>query len=247
MGYLRKFETAKIYQEVFCVSNVQLRKANAVYVMTMTNGVEPNTLTSDVLREYHSVLDEVESSKDDCSLVVTSDHPKVWNTGINLDWLIRQPTEFHSSFKGELDDFYLRLALLDIPTIGCLTGHTYAGGAIMASALDFRFMRKDKGWFCFPEVDIRIPFTPVMHMIISLLPNPQTLQYLALTGARLGGEEAAKGGIVDGVYAGEDLFAKTMEYAEMMAKKDRATYGSIKRGIRRELAQFASRGHGFTE
>jgi enoyl-CoA hydratase/carnithine racemase len=81
-------------------------------------------------------------------------------------------------------------------------------------------------------------------MIISLLPNPQTLQYLALTGTRLGAEAAAKGGIVDGAYAGDELFAKTMEYAEMMAKKDRATYGSIKRGIRRELAQFAPRDNG---
>lgn len=222
------------------MSNVQLRKENAVYVMTMTNGTEPSTLTSDVLREYHGVLDEVESSRDNCSLIVTSDHAKAWNTGINLDWLVQCPSETHSAFKGELDEFYLRLALLDVPTIGCLTGHTYAGGAIMASALDFRFMRKDKGWFCFPEVDIRIPFTPVMHMVISLLPNPQTLRYLALTGARMGGEEAARGGIADGAYAANELFPKTMEYAEMMAKKDRATYGSIKRGIRRELAQFAS-------
>lgn len=223
------------------MSNVALRKENSVYIMTMTNGSEPNTLTSDVLQQYHGALDQLEKDGESCALVITSEHPKVWNTGINLEWLIQQPSEFHSTFKKELDDFYLRLALIDVPTIGCLTGHTYAGGAIMASALDFRFMRKDKGWLCLPEVDIRIPFTPVMHMIISLLPNPQTLRTLALTGARLGGEEAARGGIVDGAYGPDELVTKTMEHAEMMAKKDRATYGSIKRGLRRELAQIPSR------
>jgi len=225
------------------VSNVELRKENSVYIMTMTNGSEPNTLTSDVLKQYHAVLDQVEKEEERCALFITSEHPKVWNTGINLEWLIQQPSEFHSVFKKELDDFYLRLALIDVPTIGCLTGHTYAGGAIMASALDFRFMRRDRGWFCFPEVDIRIPFTPVMHMIISLLPNPQTVHNIALTGVRLGGEEAARGGIVEGAYGPDELFVKAMEHAEMMAKKDRATYGSIKRGLRRELAQYASAAH----
>jgi enoyl-CoA hydratase/carnithine racemase len=221
------------------VPYVQLRKENAVYVLTMINGSEPNTLTSDVLRAFHECLDEVERAKENCALVITSGHPKVWNTGINLDWLLQQPTEMYSVFKGELDKFYLRLALLDAPTIGCLTGHTYAGGAILAAALDFRFMRRDKGWICFPEVDIRIPFTPIMHAVISLLPSPQTLRDMALTGVRFGGEEAAKRGIVDGAFSEDELFPKVMEHAAMMAQKDRATYASIKRGLRRELVQFS--------
>lgn len=218
---------------------VELNKENDVYVITMNNGAEPNTLTSDVLDEFHRCLDKVENDTGNSALVVTSAHPKVWNTGINLDWLLKQPVEMYSEFKGELDAFYLRLALIDVPTIGCLSGHTYAGGAILAAALDFRFMRRDKGWICFPEVDICIPFTPIMHAVISLLPNPRALRDMALTGARLGGEEAAEKGIVDGAFAAEELLPKVMEHATIMAKKDKSTYASIKRGLRRELVGFA--------
>ena len=50
--------------------------------------------------------------------------------------------------------------------------HAYAGGALIASACDFRTMRADRGRFCFPEVDIKIPFTPIMTEIVRLLPNP---------------------------------------------------------------------------
>ena len=153
-----------------------------------------------------------------------------------MEWLITQPVGYHQEFASLLDEFYIRWALLNLPTVGCLTGHTYAAGAILASALDFRFMRKDKGWFCFPEIDIQIPFTPVMQKIVALLPNRQALRQLMLTGIKLGGEQAAEMQIVDGAYHIENLFDRAMEYAEMLAKKDRKTYAAIKRGMRRELS-----------
>ena len=123
------------------MSTLDLRKENSVYVLTMTNGEKSNTFTADVLGEYNAVLDEIEVSQDNASLVLTSSHDKVWSTGINLEWLITQPVGYHQEFASLLDEFYIRWALLNLPTVGCLTGHTYAAGAILASALDFRFMR----------------------------------------------------------------------------------------------------------
>jgi enoyl-CoA hydratase/carnithine racemase len=97
-------------------------------------------------------------------------------------------------------------------------------------------MREDRGWICFPEVDIKIPFTPIMHEIVDLLPNKRALRDLLLTGKRIGGTEAAQLGIVDSAYPQETLFEKAMEIARAMSQKDRSTYGAIKRGMRSKLA-----------
>ena len=80
------------------MSTLDLRKENSVYVLTMTNGEKSNTFTADVLGEYNAVLDEIEVSQDNASLVLTSSHDKVWSTGINLEWLITQPVEPQRSF-----------------------------------------------------------------------------------------------------------------------------------------------------
>jgi len=215
---------------------LDLKKEGSIFVVTMCDQEGANTYTDEVIKEHHRVLDEIESSTGSGAVILTSSHPKTWTQGINLEWLVTQPPEYFQQFKDIMDGFLIRWALLDLPTIACMTGHTYAGGAILASGFDFRFMRDDKGWFCFPEVDIKIPFTPIMHEIVNLLPNKRALRDLLLTGKRIGGTEAAKLGVVDAAYPGETLFDKAMETAQAMSEKDRATYGAIKKGMRSRLA-----------
>ena len=38
-------------------------------------------------------------------------------------------------------------------------GHTYAAGAFIAICHDYMIMRDKRGWFCFPEVNIKRQFT----------------------------------------------------------------------------------------
>lgn len=215
---------------------LDLKKDGAVFVVTMCDPQGANTYTDEVLKEHHRILDEIESSTGSGAVVLTSSHPKSWTQGINLEWLVTKSPEYFPEFKDLMDGFLIRWALLDLPTVACLTGHTYAGGAILASGFDFRLMREDKGWFCFPEVDIKIPFTPIMHEIVDLLPNKRALRDLLLTGKRIGGAEAAQLGVVDAAFPEETLFDKAMEIARVMAQKDRATYGAIKKGMRSKLA-----------
>jgi Delta3-Delta2-enoyl-CoA isomerase len=215
---------------------LDLKKDGSVFVVTMCDQEGANTYTDKVINEHHRVLEEIEASTGPGAVVLTSSHPKSWTQGIDLQWLVTKPPEYFPQFKDLMDGFLIRWALLGLPTVACLTGHTYAGGAILASGFDFRLMREDKGWFCFPEVDIKIPFTPIMHEIVDLLPNKRALRDLLLTGKRIGGIEAAQLGIVDAAYPEETLFEKTMEIARAMSQKDRSTYGAIKKGMRSRLA-----------
>ena len=50
-------------------------------------------------------------------------------------------------------------------------------------------MRSDRGYFCFPEVDIRIPFTPGMAALIQAKLSPQAAVASMTTGRRFGGDE----------------------------------------------------------
>ena len=217
---------------------MELTKQGTVYVLTLINGANANTLTEDVIGEYHDILDELEASAENSALILTSSDPKFWCNGINLEWLLEQPHDYFPKFIELLDELFLRFALLPMPTVGCLTGHVYAGGAILATTLDFRLMREDKGFFCFPEVDIKILFSPFMYEILRLLPDHYALNELVLTGKRVGGKEALTMKIVSAVYPGETLYDKAMELAMSLARKDRMTYTHIKRGLKQALVKY---------
>lgn len=222
---------------------MELTKEGAVYVLTLTNGANGNTMNADVIYEYFTVFDELEATTENCALVVTSSDPKFWCNGIDIKWLLTRPPEYYPEFAALAERLLIRCALLNMPTVACLTGHTYGGGAIFAVTFDFRFMREDRGFFCFPEIDINIPFTPLMYEILKLLPDHYALNELLLTGKRVGGVEARAMKIVSAAYPQEILFDKAMELAAMLAKKDRKTYVNIKHGLRSYLLKFIPSGH----
>jgi enoyl-CoA hydratase/carnithine racemase len=219
------------------MSTMELKKEGAVYILSLTNGAKANTITDDVIGEYNSVLDELETAPGNAALVITSTDPKYWSNGIDREWLMTKPPGYLTQLASSLDRLYLRMALLNMPTVGCLTGHTYAAAAILAATFDFRLMRADRGYFCFPEVDIHIPFTPVIHRIVDSLADRPVITELVLTGKRVGGEEALKMKIVSAIYPVDTLFPKAMEMAEFLSRKDRKMYTKLKRNMRLNLVR----------
>jgi enoyl-CoA hydratase/carnithine racemase len=60
-----------------------------------------------------------------------------------------------------------RVLEIGVPTVAALQGHTFAAGAMLALAHDHRVMRADRGFFCLPEVDLGLTFTPEMSALIA--------------------------------------------------------------------------------
>ena len=219
---------------------LDLKKKTDVWVLTMTNGAHDNTFNDEVIKGYHTILDEIENTEENAALIITSDHPKTWNTGIDQAWFAELNAEDKKRYIKTTSLLFLRMALLNLPTVACITGNCYGAGAMMATAMDFRIMRADRGRFCFPEVDVKVPFDKIAIGLLRLIPNPQALKELVLTGVAWGGEQCLEKGVVDAVHPPELLTEKTIELARMLAQKDRQTYALLKRDLRYHLADLHS-------
>ncbi|PCI48453.1 MAG: enoyl-CoA hydratase [Moraxellaceae bacterium] len=216
----------------------QLEKRNAVFILTMINGAEDNALTIEVVRELNDYLDEVENYQGSAALVLTSSDPKTWCTGMNLKWFAQQKADVMAEFAPLLESTLVRIALLNLPTIACITGNCYGAGAIMACTFDFRLMREDRGRFCISAINQRMPISQTMIEAVKLLPSPHAAQELTLTGRAYGGIDCLPRNIVDAIYPQQILLDKAIELGEELAEKDRVTYTHLKRGLRKNLASW---------
>jgi enoyl-CoA hydratase/carnithine racemase len=136
---------------------------------------------------------------------------------------------------------FARILAFPGPTVAALQGHVFAAGAMLALAHDWRVMRADRGFFCLPEVDITIPFTPGMDALIRSKLSPSTAIEAMTTGRRYGGIDALAAGLVDEAVAEADVVPRAVERVRGLAGKDSATLATIKQRM------FADVLHALTE
>src|SRR4029453_6531940 len=98
--------------------------------------------------------------------------------------------ERFAEYAKTVQNLLARVLSLPVPTVAALQGHVVAAGAMLAPAHDFRGMRADRGYFCLPEVDIHIAFTPGMSALIQARLTPQVAHEAMTTGRRYGGAAA---------------------------------------------------------
>ncbi|HEY9305531.1 MAG TPA: enoyl-CoA hydratase-related protein, partial [Mycobacterium sp.] len=177
------------------------------------------------LDEVGAHLDEIVSAG--AQGLVTTGGGKFYSNGLDLDWLAANGDQTQW-YVGRVQSMLARMLTLPVPTAAAVVGHAFGAGAMLALAHDFRVMRADRGFFCFPEADIRIPFTPGMAALIQAKLTPQAAVASMTTGRRFGGDDAVHLGIVDSVAAEGTVTSAAVEVLRPLAGKDPGTLGAIK-------------------
>src|SRR6478735_5631221 len=157
-------------------------------------GDDENRFSPEFLDQFDAHLDD--AVRDGVRGLVTTATGKFYSNGLDLDWLAAHGDQTQW-YVGRVQALLARVLTLPIPTAAALNGHSFGAAAMLAMAHDFRVMRADRGYFCFPEVDIRIPFTPGLAALIQAKLTPQAAVSAMTTGTRFGGPDAAAIRIVD--------------------------------------------------
>jgi enoyl-CoA hydratase/carnithine racemase len=201
-----------------------LQRDGEVFVLDL--GDDENRFNPDWLTSVNALLDEVEAAEGPRALV-TSATGKFWSNGLDLAWLTENSDQL-TSYVTSVHGLFARVLTLPVPNVAAIQGHAFAAGAMLALAQDFRVMRSDRGFFCLPEVDIQIPFTPGMSALIQARLQKQVAHEAMTTGRRYGGTDALHASIVDAVADEGKVLETAIELIRPLAGKSAATLGAIK-------------------
>ncbi len=192
-----------------------LETQGEVLILRMDAG--ENRFGNAEIQQWNELLDEALASEGPKALVTTGTG-KFYSNGLDLEYMQ----------SGEVDPAtYVETALaimsrvLTFPaiTVAAMNGHAFGAGAQIALAHDYRIMRKDRGYFCMPEIDLGMPLHPGMTALIQARLPIQTAHEVIATGTRYSGEMALDRRIVDRVEDEADVLSSAVEMAAGLAAK----------------------------
>jgi len=101
-----------------------------------------------------------------------------------------------------------RLLTLDCHTVAALNGHAFGAGIFIALACDWRLMRTERGFACFPELNLGMRLSKAFAELAKAKLSTEALREGVLTGRRYGSAAALAAGIVDAEVAIGELQAE---------------------------------------
>ena len=195
-----------------------------------------NRIDLGFVAELSTVLDAVEaSSHGPCALVLTGEG-KFFSNGLDVDRLMALPADELARFGREFSQQLARLVCLPVPTVAALNGHAFAGGAVLALAFDYRFMREDRGWICLSEVDVGVPIDPGMMALVRAKLPAAIAARSVLEGHRFAAPEAVASGWADALAPEHSLLEVATEQAARLAQKERTIFATLKRRLWHDVA-----------
>ena len=177
-----------------------LQRHDEIFVLDLGDG--ENRFTQEWMSSITEALDEVDAAEGPRALLTVATG-KIWSNGLDLDWLTAN-LDRAGEYVAQIQDLFARTLSTSVPTVAVLQGHTFAAGALLALAHDACFMRVDRGYFCLPEVDLGIPFSPGMSALIQARLIHPTAHEAMTTGRRYGGAEALEARIMETLGGDED-------------------------------------------
>jgi len=215
---------------------IDVKIDEGVAVLTMRHEDE-NRLNAAFTKELRNALAAMDKDASVRSVVITGAHEKFFCNGLDLNWMLQQDRQTLITFLIDMTQLLKDTALFGKPLIGAINGHAFGLGCIWSCGFDFRIMREDRGWACFPEMDINIPFLPGMLALCDHGLGKRTFREMGWTATRYTGPEAVAIGWAREAVPAEQLLPRAVELARFMAQKQQPAFSVSKRSWAREIAR----------
>jgi len=209
------------------MSAISLNRTGEIFVVDY--GDTDNMTTVSWIEDMNTVLDEVAAAPGPKALVTTA-RGKHYSNGLDVGHMTASP-ELAGAYVDRVEGVLARLLTFPAPTMVAVNGHAYGAGAFLVAVHDQAVMRSDRGFVCWPEVHLGMPFTKGLTAVLRDMLPVTTAHEAMITGRRYGGAEAVEAGIVGAAVSLDDLLDSAISMVAPLA----STAGDNLSGLKKSL------------
>jgi enoyl-CoA hydratase/carnithine racemase len=219
------------------MGSVTIEVRGAVAIVVMDNAAHMNAIDGGIAEGLAAAAAELAKREDIGALVLRGAGDRAFCAGVDLKF-VEQFDERAQGFAlidESVERFVKEMDSMPIPTIAMLHGNCFGGGVHLAAMADFRFADSALK-LGVPAVKARL-FYPIsaLERITDLIGETRTKR-LMYEAEPYAAQTLLEWGFLDRVCASDELEARTLEYAAMLAQRPRnvvAVYQAMFRALRR--------------
>jgi enoyl-CoA hydratase/carnithine racemase len=167
--------------------------------------------------------------------VVLSGSPGMFSAGLDVPALLALDRD---GIRAAWRDFYLLMGALagsPVPVAAAITGHSPAGGAVLAICCDHRVMAEGEFAIGLNEVQVGIAMPPAIHAALARLVGERQAERLCVGGLMVDPEEALRIGLIDELVPAEQVVEIALHWCRTLLELPRQAMLETRRAARAPL------------
>jgi enoyl-CoA hydratase/carnithine racemase len=168
--------------------------------------------------------------------LVLSGRPGMFSAGLDVPHLLGLDRAAITATWGDFYDLMAALATSQIPIAAAVTGHSPAGGAVLALFCDYRVMAEGDFRIGLNEVQVGIPMPPVIHAALKRQVGGHQAERMCVGAVMMAGAEARAIGFVDELAPPEQVVERAIAWCRSLLDLPPLAMEFTRRLSRRDLA-----------
>jgi Delta3-Delta2-enoyl-CoA isomerase len=194
-----------------------------------------NALHHPLVRELRTAVEA--APKSGAKALVLSGVNGMYSAGLDVPWLLELDRAGMQIFWEEFFAMLRSVALSPIPVVAAITGHSPAGGAVIAIFCDTRIAAQGRFKIGLNEVQVGLPVPRVILSAFIRLLGQRQAERLAVRGALISPDEALACGLVDQVVAQEEVVPRAIEWCREMLRLPVSAMLATRKTLRADYAR----------
>jgi 3,2-trans-enoyl-CoA isomerase len=167
--------------------------------------------------------------------LVLSGAPGMFSAGLDVPYLLTLDRDGIRAMWSAFYSLLRGIAASPLPVVAAITGHSPAGGAVLALYCDLRVMAEGEFRIGLNEVRVGLPMPPVILAAMRRLVGPRLAERMCVSGALVSPAEAAHIGLVDELAPPARVVERAVAMAAELAALPRAAMAETRRLARADL------------
>ncbi len=213
------------------MSEIRSDRSAGILTVRLARG-KGNALSGSLIEELIAMVDE--AAQDECirGLILASDVPGFFSTGLDITEVFEYDRETILIVLSRFIDLYEGLYLMPKPVVAAVSGHAYAGGAMLAMTCDFRVLARGPYGFAINEVDLGLSPPPGFMSILVGAIGAGGARELLLSGEPICPERALALGIANEITEPDAVQLRALDICTRLSRKPPTAFAAIKHALR---------------